>query len=77
MKQEDRQALSRLAQSGEAQRLIQLLSQKGSVRQAAQEAAGGKPEALIASVRQLMESEEGARLVEQISRQAKRSGLTE
>jgi len=72
----DQEAISKLAQSDEAQRLVRLLNQSGSVQKAAQEAADGRPEALLARVQQLMSTEEGARLVEQLSRQVKKRGLT-
>ena len=76
MNQGNREAIAKLAQSGEAQRLMKLLNQSGSVQQEAQDAAGGKPEALIARMQQLMSTEEGARLVEQINRKARQNGLS-
>lgn len=71
----NKDAFSRLAKSGEAQRLMELLQQEGGVKEAAQAAAGGKPEQLMAMMNQLMKSQEGAKLVEQIGRQAKQAGL--
>ena len=69
--------LSKLAQSGDAQRLVQLLQQDGSVQNAAKAAAAGDPAELIRRMQQLMNTEEGAQLVERISQQARRSGLAE
>ena len=69
--------LSKLAQSGDAQRLVQLLQQGGGVQDAAKAAAAGDPSELIRRMQQLMNTEEGARLVERISKQARQSGLTE
>lgn len=76
MNEKDREALSKLAQTQQAQQLIQMLRQEGDVQDAARQAAAGKPEKLLERMRQLMSTPEGAELVEQISRQAKKSGLT-
>lgn len=70
-------ALTKLAQSDDARRLMQLLGQGGDVRDAAQAAAGGDPAALLQRMQQLMSTREGAQLVERISRQAQEQGLTE
>ncbi len=69
--------LSRLVRSGDAQRLVQLLQQGGGVQEAAKAAAAGNPAELIARMQQLMNTQEGAQLVERISRQARESGLTQ
>lgn len=69
--------LSKLAQSGDAQRLVQLLQQGGGVQDAAKAAAAGDPSELIRRMQQLMNTQEGAQLVERISEQARRSGLTD
>ena len=76
MNERDREALSKLAQSQQAQRLIQMLRQEGNIQDAAQQAAAGKPENLMERMRQLMSTPEGAELVEQIGQQVKKSGLT-
>ena len=76
MNEKEREALSKLAQSQQAQQLIQMLRQEGNVQDAARQAAAGKPEKLLERMRQLMSTPEGAELVEQIGQQAKRSGLT-
>ena len=72
----NREAISRLAQSSDAQQLMQLLQRVGGVQEAAQAAADGDPSELIRRMQQLMNTKEGAQLVERISRQAKESGLT-
>lgn len=69
--------LSKLARSGDAQRLIQLLQQDGNVQDAARAAAAGDPTELLRRMQQLMNTQEGAQLVERISQQAKQSGLTD
>jgi hypothetical protein len=73
----NREAIAKLAQSSDAQRLLQLLQQGGGVQQAAQAAADGDPAQLLQRVQQLMNTQEGAQLVERISKQAKESGLTQ
>ena len=65
----NREAISQLAQSSDAQKLMALLKQQsGGVQQAAQAAAAGNPS-------QLMASKEGAELVDRIGAQAKQAGL--
>lgn len=71
----NREAITRVAQSGDARRLMELLDQKGGVQQAAQAAAAGDPSRLMAMMNQLMQTREGAELVERIESQAKREGL--
>lgn len=72
----NREAIAQLAQSSDAQRLMALLrEQGGGVQQAAQAAAAGDPSPLMAMMEQLMNSREGAELVDRIGAQAKRSGL--
>ena len=70
-----REAIQRLASSGDAQRLMQLLRQEGAVDQAANKAAKGDARELMERMQSLMRSGEGARLVERLTRQAKASGL--
>lgn len=67
--------IAQLAQSRDARRLMELLQQGGSVQEAAKAAAGGNPEQLVRMMDQLMRTKEGAQLVDQIRRQAKKSGL--
>ena len=71
----NREAFTRMAQSGDAKRLMELLEEKGGVKQAAQAAAAGDPRALMSMMNQLMGTREGAELVERIERQAKQAGL--
>lgn len=71
----NREAIGKLAQSGQAKRLVQLLDQSGGVKAAAQAAAAGKPEQLMSMMNQLMSTREGAQLMESISRQVKQAGL--
>lgn len=73
--EQNRAAISKLAQSGDAQRLMELLRQGGGVEQAAQAAAAGNPAALMAMMDRLMHTREGAELVDRIGAQAKRAGL--
>lgn len=70
-----RDAISKLAQSGEAQQLMTLLQQRGGVQEAAAAAAQGDASQLMSMVEQLMRTQEGARLVERIGDQAKQAGL--
>ena len=72
----NREAISQLAQSSDAQKLMALLKQQsGGVQQAAQAAAAGNPSQLMAMMEQLMNSKEGAELVDRIGAQAKQAGL--
>ena len=71
----NRDAISRLTQSGDAQRLMALLQQRGGVQEAAKAAADGDPSQLMTMMIQLMSTREGAELVERIGDQAKKAGL--
>jgi len=71
----NREAISQLAQSGDAQKLMALLQQRGGVQEAAKAAAGGDPSQLMAMMNQLMSTKEGAELVDRIGNQAKKAGL--
>jgi len=76
LSKKNRDAITRLAQSGDAQKLRELLQQQGGgVQQAAQAAAAGDPSRLMAMMDQLMHSREGAELVDRIGAQAKQAGL--
>lgn len=70
-----RDAIAKLAASADAKDFMQMLNRKGGVQQAAQAAAGGDAGALLSMVEGLMQTEEGARLVERISQQARDAGL--
>ena len=72
----DPAALARLAQSGEARKLVSLLKQSGGVQEAAQAAANGDPGQLMQMMERLMNTREGGELVERISQQARESGLS-
>ena len=72
----NRDAITRLAKSSDAQKLMELLRrQNGQVQQAAQAAAAGDPGQLMAMMDQLMRSKEGAELVDRIDSQARQAGL--
>ena len=57
------------------QAIGKLLEQSGGVKDAAQAAAAGKPEQLMAMMDRLMSTREGADLMEALSRQVKQAGL--
>ena len=71
----NRQALGQLARSGQARQLVRLLEQSGGVKDAAQAAAAGKPEQLMAMMDRLMSTREGADLMAALSQQVKQAGL--
>lgn len=71
----NRQAIARLAQSGEAQKLMELLNRQGGVQQAAKAAAAGDASSLVELVNRLMKTDEGAQLVGRIEEQAQKAGL--
>lgn len=71
----NKEALGKLAQSGQAKRLVEMLDRSGGVQQAAQAAAAGRPEQLMDMMNRLMSTTEGVQLVESISRQVKQAGL--
>ena len=65
--------LQTLLNAPDTQRLIQLLDQKagGDLKQAAGAAAKGDTSTLSGLVRQVMNSEEGARLIQQLNQKIK------
>ena len=71
----NRAAIAKLAASRDAKQLMEMLQGMGGVQQAAQAAAGGDTGALMAMVEGLMHSEQGARIGQNISRQAQQAGL--
>lgn len=76
LSKKNRDAISQLAQSSDAQKLMNLLKQQsGHVQQAARQAAAGDPSQLMSIMDQLMRSKEGAELVDRIGAQAKQAGL--
>jgi len=72
----DRETMKRLAQSGEVKQLVSMLQKQGSVQEAAKAAAAGNTGQLMDMMTQLMNTREGAQLIERIQSQAKRSGLS-
>ena len=75
--EQNRAAISKLAQSGDAQRLMELLRQGGGIQGAAEAAVKGDTSQLVGMMQRLMNTPEGGELVERISRQARQSGLTD
>ncbi len=76
LSKKNRDAISQLAQSSDAQRLRDLLGKQGGrVQEAARQAAAGDPSQLMTMMDQLMHSREGAELVERIESQARQAGL--
>ena len=76
LSEKNRDAITRLAKSSDAQKLMELLQkQSGEVKQAAQAAAAGDPARLMSMMDQLMRSKEGAELVDRIDSQARQAGL--
>lgn len=76
LSEKNREVISRLAKSSDAQKLMELLQrQSGQVKQAAQAAAAGDPAQLMSMMDQLMHSKEGAELVNRIDSQVKQAGL--
>ena len=71
----NKDAVAQLARSGDARQLMDLLQQRGGVKEAAQAAANGDTGKLMAMMNQLMQSKDGAALVERIERQARQAGL--
>lgn len=73
----NRGAILQLAQSSDAQKLMTMLQQRGGVQEAAQAAAEGDPSQLMSMMNQLMNTKEGAELLDRIGSQAKQAGLNE
>ena len=71
----NREVISKLAKSSDAQKLMSILNQQGGVKEAAKAAADGDPSALMSMMDRLMRSQEGAELVDRIGRKAKEAGL--
>ena len=64
-----------MPKSVEAKQLVTMLQQNGSVENAAQAAAKGKPQELMSMLQGLLNTQEGAQLVQRIEQQARQSGL--
>lgn len=71
----NREAIAQLAKSEDAKKLMTMLQRQGKVQDAADAAAEGAPDKLVSMVNQLMQSQEGAALVNRIEQQAKKAGL--
>lgn len=71
----NREAIAQLAASSDAKKLMSMLQKRGGVQAAAEAAAGGDPSQLMAMMNQLMNTKEGAELVDRIGSQAKKAGL--
>lgn len=65
--------LQSILNAPDTKRLMQLLNQQagGDLKQAARSAADGNPSALSDLVRQVMDSAEGARLIQQLNQKMK------
>ena len=71
----NRDAIAQLAKSNDAQKLMSMLQERGGVQEAAKAAASGNPSQLMAMMNQLMNTKQGAELVDRIGNQAKEAGL--
>lgn len=71
----NKDAISKLANSSDAKKLMELLQQQGTVQDAAKAAAAGNTSQLMNMMNQLMSTKEGADLVDRIGTQAKQAGL--
>ena len=71
----NREAIGKLARSEEARRVMEMLERQGGVREAAAAAAGGNAAQLMAMMERLMQTREGAELVDKIGDRAKQAGL--
>jgi len=71
----DNGALKQLLQAEDTKRMMELLGEQGGVQDAAKAAASGNPGQLMRMMQQLMDTKEGAQLVERITKQARKSGL--
>ena len=68
-------AVRQLLQLEDTKRMMDMLSRQGGVQGAAKAAAAGDPSQLMGMMQQLMSTQEGAQLVERITKQAQQSGL--
>ena len=64
----NREALQRLVGSPEGRRLVELMSSAGDLQQAADRAQKGDPSQLMAQLSALMQTKEGARIVDAMQR---------
>lgn len=71
----DKGAVQQLLQSDDTKRMMELLGSRNNVTGAAKAAAAGDPAQLMGMMQQLMNTQEGAKLVERITQKARESGL--
>lgn len=71
----NRDAVARLAQSRDAQRMMELIQRREGAQEAVQAAAQGDASGLMSMINQLMNTKEGAELIQRIEAQAKQEGL--
>lgn len=64
----NKEAVQRVAQSAEAQTLLQMLDSGHGLQKAADQASQGDPKALFSLMQQVMKSPEGAQLLERINK---------
>jgi len=66
----NKDAIRQIAQSPDTQKLLQMLNAQngGGLKAAAEQAGKGDPKALVAMVNGLMQSKEGAELVERLNK---------
>lgn len=74
--EEQKEILKKMAQSGDAAKLMELLNQRGGVQQAAQAAAKGDVSQLKGMIEQLMNTKDGSELIERMNRKVKEAGLS-
>lgn len=75
MKLKDQKMIRELMNSDDAKRMMALLSARGGVQEAAKAAAAGDTAQLMDMMQQLMGTQEGAQIVERLTKKAKGSGL--
>lgn len=68
-------AVQDLLRSDDTKRMMDMLGSQDNVKHAAKAAAAGDPAQLMGMMQRLMSTQEGAQLVERITKQAKQSGL--
>jgi len=71
----NKSAVQQLLRSEDTKRMMDMLNRQGEIQGAARAAAAGDPSQLMSMMQQLMHTQEGAKLVEKITRQAQQSGL--
>ena len=73
----NKEAVGRLAKSEDAQRLMAMLRSQGEAERAADAAAAGDPTQIMSMMKTLMQSGEGAALVDRIRQRAEKEGLSQ